>query len=84
MRKSDLSHGACKQRGGSENTEECKLPLTAVNVVKTIVTDMAVIDVVPDKGLMLKEIAPGLTVEDVQNATEAHLNVSPDLKVIHV
>lgn len=70
--------------GAPKILKKCKLPLTAVNVVKTIVTDMAVIDVVPDKGLLLKEIAPGLTVEDVQNATEAHLNVSPDLKVIHV
>ncbi len=64
--------------------KKCKLPLTAVNVVKTIVTDMAVIEVVPGKGLVLKEIAPGLSVEDVQRATEAHLTILPDLKVIEV
>jgi acetate CoA/acetoacetate CoA-transferase beta subunit len=62
--------------------KKCRLPLTAVKVVKTIVTEMAVIDVVPGKGLVLKEIAPGLSVEDVQNATEAQLTVSSDLKVI--
>ncbi|MGB8452165.1 MAG: 3-oxoacid CoA-transferase subunit B [Anaerocolumna sp.] len=70
--------------GSPKILKKCKLPLTAVNVAKTIVTDMAVIDVVPDKGLVLKEIAPGLSVEDVQRLTEAHLSISPDLKVIEV
>lgn len=64
--------------------EQCKLPLTAVNVVKTIVTEKAVIDVIPGRGLMLKEIAPGLSVEDVQLATEAKLMISPHLKAIAV
>ncbi|OKP93360.1 3-oxoacid CoA-transferase subunit B [Paenibacillus sp. P32E] len=64
--------------------KNCKLPLTAVNVVKTIVTEMAVIDVIPGKGLMLSEIAPGLSVEDVQKATGAELLVSPTLKAIAV
>ncbi|OMD46420.1 3-oxoacid CoA-transferase subunit B [Paenibacillus sp. FSL L8-0436] len=64
--------------------EHCKLPLTAVNVVQTIVTEMAVIDVIPGTGLMLKEIAPGLSVEDVQKATRAKLLISPNLKAIAV
>ncbi|MHA6532229.1 3-oxoacid CoA-transferase subunit B [Paenibacillus sp. BAC0078] len=64
--------------------KNCKLPLTAVNVVKTIVTEMAVINVIPGKGLMLNEIAPGLSVEDVQKATGAELMVSPNLKAIAV
>lgn len=72
------------KNGSPKILKKCRLPLTAINVVKTIVTDMAVIDVVPGKGLMLKEIAPGLTVEDVQRATEAHLTISPELKVIEV
>jgi 3-oxoacid CoA-transferase subunit B len=58
---------------------KCSLPLTGVKVVDTIVTEMAYIRVTPE-GLLLEEIAPGLTVEDVQNATEAKLRVSPDLK----
>lgn len=70
--------------GSPKILKECKLPLTAVHVAKTIVTDMAVIDVVQGKGLVLKEIAPGLTVEDVQKATEAHLIISPELKSIEV
>lgn len=72
------------KNGSPKILKKCKLPLTAVNVVKTIVTDMAVIDVVPQKGLVLKEIAPGLSVLDVQKATEAKLTASPNLKVIEV
>ncbi|WP_342419676.1 3-oxoacid CoA-transferase subunit B [Paenibacillus sp. FSL H8-0168] len=72
------------KNGAPKILEQCKLPLTAVNVVKTIVTEKAVIDVIPGKGLMLKEIAPGLTVEDVQLATEAKLIVSPHLRAIAV
>ncbi|MNL82669.1 hypothetical protein D3C87_2101030 [compost metagenome] len=53
-------------------------------MVKTIVTEMAVIDVIPGTGLMLKEIAPGLSVEDVQKATGTKLLVSSNLKPIAV
>lgn len=70
--------------GAPKILKSCKLPLAAVKVVKTIVTEMAVIDVIPGKGLMLKEIAPGLSVEDVQKVTEAELMVSADLKAIAV
>ncbi|MGG4206993.1 3-oxoacid CoA-transferase subunit B [Paenibacillus jamilae] len=72
------------KNGAPKILEQCKLPLTAVNVVKTIVTEKAVIDVIPGSGLMLKEIAPGLSVEDVQLATEAKLMISPYLKAIAV
>jgi 3-oxoacid CoA-transferase subunit B len=61
--------------------KKCTLPLTGVNVVDTIVTEMAYIRVTPE-GLLLEEIAPGLTVEDVQRATEAKLRVSPELKAM--
>src|ERR1041385_3979973 len=61
--------------------KKCTLPLTGVRVVNTIVTEMAYIRVTKD-GLVLEEIAPGLTAEDVQRATEARLIVSPDLKVM--
>ena len=59
--------------------KKCTLPLTGVGVVNTIVTEMAVIQVTPD-GLVLEEIAPGLSVEDVQNFTEAKLIPSPSLR----
>jgi 3-oxoacid CoA-transferase subunit B len=59
--------------------KKCTLPLTGVKVVDTIVTEMAYIRV-NREGLLLEEIAPGLTVEDVQRATEPKLLVSPNLK----
>jgi 3-oxoacid CoA-transferase subunit B len=59
----------------------CTLPLTGVKVVDTIVTEMAYIRVTPE-GLLLEEIAPGLTVDDVQRATEAKLRVSTELKTM--
>jgi len=58
---------------------KCAYPLTAVSVVKLIVTDLAVIEVTA-KGLVLKEVAPGLTAGDVQSVTEPKLIISPDLK----
>ncbi len=57
----------------------CTLPLTGVRVVDAIATEMAWIRVTPD-GLVLQEIAPGLSVEEVLQATEAKLLISPDLK----
>ena len=61
--------------------KRCTLPLTGVKVVDTIVTEMAYICVTPE-GLLLEEIAPGLTVEDVQKATDAKLRVSSELKTM--
>lgn len=63
--------------------KNCNLPLTASKEVNLIITNMAVIEVTKD-GLLLKEVAPGLTAEDVQKATEAELIVSKNLKVIEV
>src|SRR6202162_5773499 len=63
--------------------KKCTLPLTGVKVVNTIVTEMAVIQVTP-AGLVLEEIAPGVTADDVQRATEPKLIVSPNLKIMEV
>ena len=60
---------------------KCTLPLTGVKVVDTIVTEMAFIRVTP-AGLLLEEIAPGVTAEDVQRATEPKLILSPNLKTM--
>jgi 3-oxoacid CoA-transferase subunit B len=60
---------------------KCSLPLTGVRVVNHIATEMAWITVT-DKGLLLEEVAPGLTADDVQRATQARLIVSPNLKTI--
>ncbi|MCB2362343.1 3-oxoacid CoA-transferase subunit B [Clostridium estertheticum] len=72
------------KNGESKILKRCKLPLTAAKEVDTIITDMAVIDVIQGEGLLLKEIALGLTVEDVRNATEAELIISPNLKMMEV
>lgn len=57
----------------------CTLPLTGVGVVKMIVTELAVIDVTP-QALVLRELASGITPEQVQSATEARLQVLPSLR----
>ncbi|HEY4685690.1 MAG TPA: 3-oxoacid CoA-transferase subunit B, partial [Dehalococcoidia bacterium] len=61
----------------------CTYPLTAVGVVKKVFTDVAVISVTPD-GLVLEEVAPGWTPEEVQQVTEPPLRVSPDLREIQL
>ena len=67
------------REGAPKILKKCTLPLTGTKVVNTIVTEMAFINVTP-AGLVLEEIAPGLTKEDVQKATEARLIVSSNLK----
>ncbi len=62
---------------------QCSLPLTGVEVVDLIVSELAVMEVTPE-GLLLREVAPGITVEDVQKATEPRLRVAKDLKTIAV
>ncbi len=67
--------------GEPKIVKECTYPLTAQGVVKLIVTDLAVIEVTP-QGLLLKEVASGLTAKDVQSVTEPKLIVAQDLKEI--
>jgi len=61
--------------------KKCSLPLTAGGVVDTIFTNLGVFQVTPD-GLVLKEIAPGVTPEEVQKVTEPYLITDPSLKEI--
>ena len=69
--------------GGPKIMKKCTLPLTGVEVVDLIVTDMAVIEVTP-KGLLLREVATGVTPEDVQKVTEPTLQRAPDVKTMSV
>ena len=64
--------------GGHKILPKCTLPLTGMKVVHRIVTEMAVIDVTP-RGLLLREIAEDTTLEAVQAATGARLEVAADL-----
>src|SRR5512140_1029714 len=57
--------------------KKCTLPFTGRNVVDTIVTELAYIKVVQGKGLVLEELAPGVTAEQVQASTEPKLTLSP-------
>ncbi len=70
-------------KGKAKIVNRCTLPLTGVKVVNTIVTELGVIDVTPE-GLLLKEVAPGVTPEEVQQATEPKLKVAKDVKEIEV
>ena len=67
--------------GEPKIVKKCSLPLTGVGVVSLIVTELAVIEVRPE-GLVLLEVAPGVTAEDVQKATEPALHRAPTLKTM--
>ena len=69
------------REGQPKILKKCTLPLTGVKVVHNIVTEMAFISVT-SAGLMLEEVAPGLTADDVQRVTEPALIVSPKLKTM--
>jgi 3-oxoacid CoA-transferase B subunit len=66
------------KEGNSKLLKNCTLPLTGVNCVKRIVTDLAVIDVV-EKGFKLVECAPGVSVEEIKKATEGTLIVEGEI-----
>ena len=69
------------KEGEPKILKKCSLPLTGVGVVDLIVTELGVIEVTP-QGLLLREVAPGFTSEDVQKATEPTLQLAPDLKTV--
>jgi 3-oxoacid CoA-transferase subunit B len=71
------------KEGEHKIVKQCTLPLTGVGVVDMIVTELGVIDVTV-KGLVLREVAPGVTPEDVQKATGPEIRVAPDLKTMAV
>jgi 3-oxoacid CoA-transferase subunit B len=74
-----MEHAA--KGGAPKILRECSLPLTGRGVVHRILTEFATIDVTPD-GLLLREVAPGVSARQVQEQTEPTLRVSPDLSTI--
>ena len=71
------------QKGAPKILKECTLPLTAAGQVNMIITEMGVMEITPE-GIVLKEIHPEFTVEEVQAATEAKLIIAPDLKPMDI
>ena len=70
--------------GASKLLKECTLPITGLRCVKKIVTDMAVLEVLPEGGFRLLERAPGISVEEIKEATEGKLIVDTDVKEIKI
>ena len=88
----DLVHGAkylivmmehVAKGGAHKIVKECDLPYTGRGVVNRIITDMATIDITPD-GLVLRELAPGVTLDEVRAATGAPLAVPEEPKVMRI
>lgn len=71
------------QKGNPKILKQCTLPLTAAGQVDMIITEMGVMDITPE-GIVLKELHPEFTVEQVQAATEAKLIIAPDLKPMDI
>lgn len=70
--------------GESKLLKKCTLPLTGIGCVKKIVTELGVFEVVSEGGFKLLELAPGITIEDVQKATEGKLIVEGEIPSMNI
>jgi acyl CoA:acetate/3-ketoacid CoA transferase beta subunit len=69
----------CSKEGTSKLLKKCTLPITGIKCVKRIVSDMAVLDVLPAGGFKLIERAPGISVEQIKESTEGKLLIEGDI-----
>ena len=70
--------------GQSKLLKKCALPITGIHCVKKIVTDLAVLDVLPQGGFKLLERAPGVSVEEIKNSTEGKLIVEGEIPEMRI
>ncbi len=70
------------KRGESKLLPTCSLPLTGVGCVKRIVTDLGVLDIAPEGGFVLRELAPGVSLEEVKKATAGKLIIAENVVTI--
>jgi len=74
----------CSKEGASKLLKECTLPITGLRCVKKIVSDLAVLDVLPQGGFKLLEKAPGVSVDEIKKATQGKLIIEgeiPEMKI---
>ncbi|WP_026967112.1 CoA transferase subunit B [Algoriphagus terrigena] len=69
----------CSKDGESKLLPECSLPITGINCVRKIVSDLAVLEVAPEGGFILKERAPGVSVEEIQSKTAGKLIIEGEI-----
>jgi 3-oxoacid CoA-transferase subunit B len=69
----------CSKDGQSKLLPECSLPLTGLKCVKKIVSDLAVLELSPEGGFILKERAPGVSVEEIQSKTAGKLIIEGEI-----
>ena len=71
------------RKGESKLLPHCTLPLTGVGCVKKVVTDLAVMDLVPE-GFLLREYAPGVSIEEIQKKTAGNIIIPADVNVMQI
>ena len=69
----------CAKNGDSKLLPDCELPITGIRCVKKIVTDLAVLEILPEGGFLLKERAPGVSVAEIQSKTAGKLVLSDEI-----
>jgi 3-oxoacid CoA-transferase B subunit len=69
----------CSKEGASKLLRKCSLPITGIRCVRKIVSDLAVLDVLPQGGFKLLERAPGVTVDEIIKATEGKLVIEGEI-----
>jgi 3-oxoacid CoA-transferase subunit B len=69
----------CAKDGQSKLLTECSLPITGIRCVKKIVSDLAVLEIAPNGGFILKERAPGVSVEEIKSKTSGKLIIEGDI-----